>query len=575
MRTHNVSGKNIRGIHKAVILAGLSATNAFAFIAPTQLPVGVKVKSAVVRPSTYKSDVSAFDASDAIVTLDRQSNAIRHMSGTNLLDVAVQVINAKNLEKAALEAIAKNPDIFGVAVSDVRVIANATLADAIDQSVSFSVYRHGVRIQDAGITLRFKKGNLASLTSETYSEATVAEGHVGQTGEIAAKALNSHGYLSRGSSYRVQPTSAGYSLVKVDEFVVAGADAAWVVQVNTTNGEIFELRSKNFQLRGRAEATVYPRYFGEQLQATGLAFSEVANASARSNETGEFQTVDSFSVPKMTGFSGQFVTVKNLAGEELTASGSKIDNEWQLKFNIEPSEVLWDNNDMAAAMVYINANRVIKQAQKYIQPAWFNQPLKANVNHDEHCNAYWTSEEQSINFFTAGKAGSTTCANTALISDVIFHEWGHGLDDNTGGIDDGALSEGFGDAVALLFTEDSKVGIDFKPLEHKPVRDMSVLKVYPKDVVGQVHSDGLIIGGTWFDLFSALKQAHGSAKAKDLYSKYLFKGIYAAKKMSDVYAATLTIDDNDGNLANKTPNFCLINAAFSRHGLATKDSSCQ
>ena len=41
-------------------------------------------------------------------------------------------------------------------------------------------------------------------------------------------------------------------------------------------------------------------------------------------------------------------------------------------------------------------------------------------------------------------SGNDRCANTGLIADVIYHEWGHGLDANTGGIHDGAFSEGLG-----------------------------------------------------------------------------------------------------------------------------------
>ena len=273
----------------------------------------------------------------------------------------------------------------------------------------------------------------------------------------------------------------------------------------------------------------------------------------------------------MDGLAGQFVTVHNESGANLKATATKTDGAWNLKFAIKPSTVLWDNNDMAQAMVYVNTNRVINTAKKYIQPTWFNQPLKANVNHAEHCNAFWDGD--SINFFTAGDINGKKCANTGLIADVVFHEWGHGLDENTGGIDDGALSEGYGDAVALLFTDDARVGVDFLPVEHKPVRDLSVLKKYPDDVRDEVHADGVIVGGAWYDMYTELKKKHGAAKARDLYAKFLFKGIYSAAKMSDVYEATLALDAGIST-GGHSPNFCLINAAFARHGLATTDESC-
>ena len=133
----------------------------------------------------------------------------------------------------------------------------------------------------------------------------------------------------------MKPTSAGYSLVKVDEYIVAGADAAWVVQVDTTNGGLFEVRSKNFNLRGRAVATAYNRYFGEQLQETALPFSKVTGASSRSNERGEFQSDDDFTAPKMDGFSGQFAIVHNESGSNLAATATKASSAWNLKLGIK------------------------------------------------------------------------------------------------------------------------------------------------------------------------------------------------------------------------------------------------
>ena len=62
----------------------------------------------------------------------------------------------------------------------------------------------------------------------------------------------------------------------------------------------------------------------------------------------------------------------------------------------------------------------------------------------------------SINFFQAGGG----CPNTAY-SDVVLHEYGHGVDARLGGILDGGYSEGFGDALALIGTRQPCLGRDF------------------------------------------------------------------------------------------------------------------
>ncbi|MCX6124634.1 MAG: hypothetical protein NTV34_07775 [Proteobacteria bacterium] len=141
-------------------------------------------------------------------------------------------------------------------------------------------------------------------------------------------------------------------------------------------------------------------------------------------------------------------------------------------------------------------------------------------------------------------------------------------------IDDSALSEGYGDALALYMTGDPKIGVDFFPIEHKPVRNLSIVKVFPTDVVKDPHKTGLIVAGAWYDLYVALIAKLGDSDAKDVMGKFLFKGIYEFAKMSDVYRATVALDDDNGNLADGTPNLCLINKAFMTHGLAEADPIC-
>ena len=129
---------------------------------------------------------------------------------------------------------------------------------------------------------------------------------------------------------------------------------------------------------------------------------------------------------------------------------------------------------LAQSMIYYHVVEMIKHAQKYISPDWFNSPLVANANLRSTCNAHW--DGRTINFYS----GSNQCANTALISDVIYHEWGHGLDANTGGIQDGAFSEGIGDIMSLIMTRSNILGIGFRVADRSPVRDLEPDKSYPK-----------------------------------------------------------------------------------------------
>jgi hypothetical protein len=79
-----------------------------------------------------------------------------------------------------------------------------------------------------------------------------------------------------------------------------------------------------------------------------------------------------------------------------------------------------------------------------------------HVNINDTCNAFWSSADNSLNFFKSGGG----CVNSAYC-DVACHEFGHGVDAEFGEILDAAYSEGFGDSLAILITHDSVIGRDF------------------------------------------------------------------------------------------------------------------
>ena len=86
-----------------------------------------------------------------------------------------------------------------------------------------------------------------------------------------------------------------------------------------------------------------------------------------------------------------------------------------------------------------------------------------HVNINDTCNAFWSSDDNSLNFFKAGPSSddpSVRCVNSAYC-DVACHEFGHGVDAEFGDILDAAYSEGFGDSLAVLITHDSVIGRDF------------------------------------------------------------------------------------------------------------------
>ena len=189
-----------------------------------------------------------------------------------------------------------------------------------------------------------------------------------------------------------------------------------------------------------------------------------------------------------------------------------------------------------------------------------------------NCNAFYDPQVSAISLFAAGNG----CANVAQINDVIYHEWGHGLDNFTGktrGITDGAFSEGIGDIVSAYLTGSNVLAPGFLLNDATGIRNLDNNAKYP-DNQGEVHDEGQIIGGAFWDLRKALIERYGPVAGAEKAEMIFFRHLLTTDSYLESYQAALRLDDDDGNPATRSSNHCLINSAFARHGLADNEN-CQ
>ena len=192
--------------------------------------------------------------------------------------------------------------------------------------------------------------------------------------------------------------------------------------------------------------------------------------------------------------------------------------------------------------------------------------LETNIDVQGSCNAYY---DGTINFFAEGNG----CNATAKIPDVVYHEYGHGINNYRygSGMWNGGLNEGYADIWAISLTQSPVLGYGWD------ISDPSVYvrrydqdrKVYPQDLVGEVHADGEIIAGAFWDTYLNLNDM---PQMLNLF-KYTFDGAPDGPNgtegiiYTDVLVEVLFADDNDANLTNGTPNDIAIIQAFALHGI--------
>ena len=221
---------------------------------------------------------------------------------------------------------------------------------------------------------------------------------------------------------------------------------------------------------------------------------------------------------------------------------------------------------------YFHVNRV-HDYQKGQYPAFTGMDimLPTNVDVTGTCNAFYNGS--SINFYAAGGG----CNSFANCGDIIYHEYGHGINDKfynwqgAGTMNNGALNEGEADCWGISISHDPVLGKGSMPGSGGGMirRYDQAPKVFPQDLVGEVHADGEIIAGAWWDVsqFSGDTLLFANLFAKTLYDTPDGADGTEGKVYHDVLISALMNDDNDANLSNGTPHFTAIVAAFAKHGI--------
>jgi hypothetical protein len=296
-----------------------------------------------------------------------------------------------------------------------------------------------------------------------------------------------------------------------------------------------------------------------------LSFS-AANGSAGNFVLGAEAWLPPGFTPSTVGLTGPRAMIfDNHATDTLTLAG--------IQETAESFFLPDDASRLAAVNAFVAVQRINRYARQFLTEQdvpFLGQALVVNVNlAEQSCNAFYSPKQQKMLLYKEGKG----CANMALLNDVIYHEWGHALDDHVGrnpGIRDPAFSEGLADVVSAFYNNDPAIAPYFVFDDPAPIRNLTETRNYPDDI-GPMHYEGGIIGSTFWELRQGLIERYGATRGAHTASRLFFRHLLAVDSYQESYAAVLRVDDDDNNPATPGPNHCLINTVFARHGLATAE----
>ena len=226
-------------------------------------------------------------------------------------------------------------------------------------------------------------------------------------------------------------------------------------------------------------------------------------------------------------------------------------------------------------------------------------PVVAHTNvGSELCNAFYDQGVDQLFFGVAGgvggPCGAFLCPNSAY-SSVVIHEMGHYLNNlygpgngwSTGGGCPGggsACNDGFGEGAAdtwsmyiLASYGESmpyEIGRGFK--SGATLRTGQNTRLYQGQYFwqgqpcGTVHDDGEVLMGAMWNVRERLVDRHGASSGGDRANDILVKWMKSGSNSGHITASTvvevLLADDDDGLLANGTPNGAEIDMGFRIHG---------
>lgn len=262
---------------------------------------------------------------------------------------------------------------------------------------------------------------------------------------------------------------------------------------------------------------------------------------------------------------GRYAHVSDKEGKDLTVTvTAKPGEELRVIFNPEGM----DEGAVAQVNGYVHTTGVhdwlVKQG---IKVSALDKPMRVNVNIDDECNAYYTPWNPSLNFFKK----SSRCANSSF-ANVNRHEYGHAVDDAVGGIQNGGLSEGWGDIIAMYMGGAPEIGKGFfisnpwDPTKPPPPYLRIGTNDYKYNPRDEVHAQGEAwMGFGWKLRESLLAAAADPARGAALAEALVIPVLLASVR--DIPSAIQQVLIRDIGEDGKAKHLKEIQAAAAAHGI--------
>ncbi|HEU4662928.1 MAG TPA: PKD domain-containing protein [Dokdonella sp.] len=526
--------------------------------------------------------------------------------------------------------------------------------------VEFAQSKDGVRVQGANLFFRISHGNIVQFGSHLVAPVAIDTQPVSsrekafelafaeldfttgtrvremlEPGELLLLPYAADGKGAGEGFSGADGTGYAHRLAWRYVFRVAGDRVTYEVMVDAKSNRVIEVRDLNDYVDATVDGGIYATGVNTGPETiVAMPFAAVSNGGAK--VTDALGIYDYSGGTATTALDGKYFRMVDSCGS-ISLSNSSDGN---LHLGTDTSTDCGaaggaggNGNTRASRNGFYYLTKINRKASGFLPGnSWIASKVTANMNVNDVCNAYW--DGSSLNFFKSGSG----CSNTGELAAVFLHEWGHGMDTNSGGAaSEYGTGEAVGDSFAFLETKDGCIGNNFRPgvpcancsSSCTGVRDVNAFSTHgaaviskPSNVtnnsgincdqyIGQGgvacpyihptagvpyqgpmgyegHCESYIASSANWDLAQALVAQYGSTQGWAEMDRIWYGSLTPSKSAYQVasggkcnasatvngcgsnnwYTVYLAADDDDGNLANGTPNACRIWDAFNAHGIA-------
>jgi len=493
------------------------------------------------------------------------------------IEIASPSADAAALRDAARAFVRQHESVLHANAAELSEPEVINLGDRT--ALIFGQTYEGLEVVDGRVDLYVKDGKVFMMGSEFFPDVRVATTPAISGQDAATRAVGDIPFNPLTDHFEGTPRLVVYPLVLQGapryylayevKFQTAAPTGYWWAYVDASDGQVLSRvnHAAHLDIPTTVSSDVQLNYETDPITRINSAWHWV-----RTNNQDFYTDANGFvnlTVPNNQQYNinselrGRYSNVNRGDGPDASWSGSGSPGN--------PVSVLFSdaNAQQSERNAYYSENR-IHDWLKAVDPTFTSMDfaIPANVNLDSGtCNAFWNGS--SINFYLAGGG----CVNTALISDVVMHEYGHGITQYTYSPNSPPTSSGMGEAfsdiVAQTNTNDHLMGRGWNDNGNGYIRNALNTRQYPgTECGGQVHCLGEILMGAMWKTRVNLTNTLGYEPGRQYYDQ-IMRAAHLTKQrsMPNFLTRLLMADDDNASLGDGTPNWYDICDAFEIHNL--------